>query len=98
MRNWRVWLGVGLVGVGAYLAYRWYRGRKGLAGYGLGGSPRWMGYGRPQARLDIAKAFGAETAQTQVYPQVQPVAAADDVEMVPEGAQFTDDDGEGAEF
>lgn len=101
-KNWKVFLGLGLVGVGAYFAYRWYQKRKTLAGYGLGGSrgPRWLGYGRAAADFSTAKAFGAETAQTLVNQVGQPIMAAGDVETAPEGASFSDDsngDGE-AEF
>lgn len=95
LRNWKVWAGLACVGVGTYLAYRWYKNRKagGLAGFNR---PRWMGYGRTAADYSLARAFGAQTSQT-VDMGPQPVVAAGDADSAPEGAAFSDD-GDGADF
>jgi hypothetical protein len=90
LKSWKFWAGLGMVGVGAYLAWRWYQGRRtgGLSGY-----PRWLGYGRAKADYSLAKAFGAQTAQT-LNMEPQPVIAAGDTESAPEGVSFSEDDGE----
>ena len=88
--NWkRTALWGAAIGAG-YLAYRWYKQDQMKRQLGMGDPQNWRGYQQVQADISQAKAFGAETAQTQPNPPPPVNKVMGDVEDAPEGAGFFD--------